>query len=198
MKTFSRTLQRGFTLIELMIVVAVIGILAAIAIPAYQQYTIRAIVVEGLQLSAGAKVAFMDAYVSNGLGGMPEVEYPGTGPAPTGSYSGFEFTPTDNVKKIRIPGTFHTGNGSTAKIWIYYGGKNKILDALGLVVALTPGFGELVNGDPSCRFRHAQNGLCQEGGSIIWGCGIIVSESNGKTFSELAPYVPSRCRYIAA
>ena len=50
-------LQKGFTLIELMIVVAIIGILAAIAIPAYQDYTIRAQVSEGMNLAAAAKAA---------------------------------------------------------------------------------------------------------------------------------------------
>jgi len=49
--------QQGFTLIELMIVVAIIGILAAIAIPAYQDYTIRAQVSEGINLASGAKAA---------------------------------------------------------------------------------------------------------------------------------------------
>ena len=49
--------QKGFTLIELMIVIAIIGILGAIAIPAYQDYTVRARVMEGLELASTAKLA---------------------------------------------------------------------------------------------------------------------------------------------
>lgn len=61
-----KTIQKGFTLIELMIVVAIIGILAAIAIPAYQDYTIRAQVTEGLNLASSAKAAVSETFGSNG------------------------------------------------------------------------------------------------------------------------------------
>jgi type IV pilus assembly protein PilA len=61
-----KSVQKGFTLIELMIVVAIIGILAAIAIPAYSDYTIRAQVTEGINLAGAAKTAVSEAYSSAG------------------------------------------------------------------------------------------------------------------------------------
>ena len=61
--------NRGFTLIELMIVVAIVGILAAVAIPAYQDYTIRARVTEGLNLASAAKLAVSETALTNG--GLP-------------------------------------------------------------------------------------------------------------------------------
>lgn len=61
-----RAVQKGFTLIELMIVVAIVGILAAIAIPAYQDYTVRAQVSEGLSLAGAAKTAVQETSQSGG------------------------------------------------------------------------------------------------------------------------------------
>jgi type IV pilus assembly protein PilA len=61
-----KKIQQGFTLIELMIVVAIIGILAAIAIPAYQDYTIRAQVSEGMSLAAAAKTAVAETFLNRG------------------------------------------------------------------------------------------------------------------------------------
>ena len=62
-----KTVQKGFTLIELMIVIAIIGILAAIAIPAYQNYTIRSQVTEGLSLAGGWKTAIAEQYAQTGV-----------------------------------------------------------------------------------------------------------------------------------
>ena len=67
MKKLNQMKQSGFTLIELMIVIAIIGILAAVAVPAYQDYTIRAKVVEGINLSSAAKLGVSESFQADGV-----------------------------------------------------------------------------------------------------------------------------------
>ncbi len=92
--------QQGFTLIELMIVIAIIGILAAIAIPAYQDYTIRARVVEGFALVGPAKLTVAD----NAFGSVSPLN------------GGYSSANTENVSSISI-------DGSTGQITITYTAK---------------------------------------------------------------------------
>jgi type IV pilus assembly protein PilA len=89
--------QQGFTLIELMIVVAIIGILAAIAIPAYQDYTIRAQVSEGLNLAGGAKAAVSEYTMDSGL--FPS-DNPEAGLSAAGTISGKYVTSVTNASGL--------------------------------------------------------------------------------------------------
>jgi type IV pilus assembly protein PilA len=172
-----KSLQKGFTLIELMIVVAIIGILAAIAIPAYQDYTIRSKITEGLNLAASAKVAVADGFTSNDIPGVT---------AAAAAWNS-EFKSTKYVKTMTI------GTG-TGVITITY-------DATAIpqlnganVVLLAPWVADAVKG-----LKPLATGLS---GAIDWACvsanNTTAANANMATAAPaagvLAKYVPTQCK----
>jgi type IV pilus assembly protein PilA len=120
-----KSLQKGFTLIELMIVIAIIGILAAIAIPAYQNYTIRSQVTEGLSLADGWKTAISEFYDQNGT-------FP-TGASATGS--------AVDIAESAVTGKYVSAITIAApgQIQVAYNGVQANKKLNGLFLSLSPG-----------------------------------------------------------
>ncbi|MGI9308240.1 MAG: pilin [Gammaproteobacteria bacterium] len=103
--------QKGFTLIELMIVVAIVGILAAIAVPAYQTYTIRAQVSEGIFMAGNAKTPIADTYLLSGEAPVNRLE---AGMSPDATDSGSNYVSAVAIIDGRVEVTF--GNRASAAI----------------------------------------------------------------------------------
>jgi type IV pilus assembly protein PilA len=123
-----KKVQKGFTLIELMIVVAIIGILAAIAIPAYQDYTVRAKVTEPMIFLDAAKVSVAEFYQSKG--NMP------TGP----TQAGISLATSQYIQSV----TYNSAGGTTATVTVAITDLGAAADA-GDTIILT-GTGNATNG----------------------------------------------------
>jgi len=168
-----KTIQKGFTLIELMIVVAIIGILAAIAIPAYQDYTIRAQVSEGLALSSAAKTAVGEFFLNKGDAPALRVN---AGMTPDATDTAGQYVTGVAVANGRIDVTF--GNEANAQI-------------IGLNLTLTP----YQSSDFSIVWRcgYAPAPVDGKGPMDLMGADGVLAATYAQP-TILAKYLPAACR----
>jgi type IV pilus assembly protein PilA len=166
-----RVVQKGFTLIELMIVVAIIGILAAVALPAYQDYTVRAKVTEGLSLAGSAKTAVTE----NAANGAPYAS--GWTPPPG----------TKNVSTVVV-------DEAAGFITVTYTQASGAVDTAGTAggtLIITP-----LNGSAVFTSGTASTSIVPTAGAVVWICKANGSASTlaGTAGTLQAKYAPASCR----
>jgi len=157
--------SRGFTLIELMIVITIIGILASLAVSAYQTFTVRAQVSEGLNFAAGSKVPVVDAYTN---GGIAPANRAAAGMTPMATDSRGSYVTSVEIVNGRVDVTF--------------GGPLAHQDIIGTALSLTP-------------YETAGNTVVWRCGNAVPPAGVLLNGGSGHVAPTVDPrYLPSTCR----
>lgn len=168
---------KGFSLIELMIVVAIISILATISLPAYQNYTVRSKISEGLILAASAKLAVLESIARKGSSTI--TAYSGSGTSAANSYN-YTFNSSKYITNIAIAAIANTTAASLPEGRISITYSTDLNNLLNAPILLTPGSGTVTSGTPSAPIMPST--------PIVWGCAIASADA--------FRFVPANCRFL--